>query len=716
MNGDSGSRDSLQDVPDWKEFCEFQARAAATDFAQKFRVFISENPHYECSGIETDFSQHFASHFVEYFAREVSDSPVSCPTPSCQLPSRRAILQRKANSSSLSRVDNASNSSRYPRQQQLYNMSNLGHSRSSEDICLSDSARPKFKKGFSLRNMSMCVVDGMKEILQWRPSAEPLLGARPDGDEDSSGSGHECEAHDKWSQKLERLHFTKVPSIRVEVQDIQREGTLRYMLADDTHSLGSPHWQKCRVLLRKAVGIEEERFILEFYVPPKSTKPQVSVPLSAIVEVRTTMPLEMPDRDNTFVLKVENGAEYILETIDSLQKHSWVADIQDCMDPGESEEDLELENVTARVSPSVAPCTFASDGVPEPAYTNPGPATRAKDIHLPQPRAHVPLENFLQTLHLEMPDSAVSADEEKPTNEILLSSYPWFHGTLPRIKAAQLVLAGGARSHGLFVIRQSETRPGEYVLTFNFQGKAKHLRLSVNEAGQCHIQHLWFQSVLEMLKHFHTHPIPLESGGSADITLRTYVLVTHPLTEMNIRSSTVWPSGLMQPHSRGEAQQLHLNSRGDVQQLQPHSRGDVQQLQPHSRGDVQQLQPHSRGDTQQPQSHLKGDAHHLQPHSRGETQQLQPHSRGDVQQPHPHSRGDVQQPQHYLSSTVAGSVQPVVQPEGPSATLRPENAAIVRNMNSERLLETPASHSEDYHDGDGPRNRIRAVENQYSFY
>ncbi|XP_037054208.1 SH2B adapter protein 2 isoform X4 [Peromyscus leucopus] len=521
MNGATpGSAAAPAPVPDWRHFCELHAQVAAVDFAHKFCRFLRDNPTYDTPDAGTSFSRHFAANFLAVFSEEV-----------------RRVLGTAEDTMepepAVTSVTSALKAAAY------------GHSRSSEDVSAHAATKARVRKGFSLRNMSLCVVDGVRDLWHRRASPEPDAGATPRVAEPAS------EPRDKWTR---RLRLARTLAAKVELVDIQREGALRFMVADDAASGpgGTAQWQKCRLLLRRAVA--GERFRLEFFVPPKASRPKVSIPLSAIIEVRTTMPLEMPEKDNTFVLKVENGAEYILETIDSLQKHSWVADIQGCVDPGDSEEDTGLSCARGGCLASrVTSCSYMPRP-PETTATAVGavvtaPHSRARDAAAGESLAHVPLETFLQTLESSgggVSDGTNTGDEgaELDTDaetELELSDYPWFHGTLSRVKAAQLVLAGGPRNHGLFVIRQSETRPGECVLTFNFQGKAKHLRLSLNGHGQCHVQHLWFQSVFDMLRHFHTHPIPLESGGSADITLRSYVRAQGPPPDPGPAPNTAAP-------------------------------------------------------------------------------------------------------------------------------------------------------------------------------
>nr|XP_028685732.1 SH2B adapter protein 3 isoform X2 [Macaca mulatta] len=343
-----------------------------------------------------------------------------------------------------------------------------------------------------------------------------------------------------------------------------KEAALRYSLADEASMDSGARWQRGRLALRRAPGSDgpdgPDR-VLELFDPPKSSRPKLQAACSSIQEVRRCTRLEMPDNLYTFVLKVKDRTDIIFEVGDEQQLNSWMAELRECTGRG-----LESTEAEMHIPSALEPSTSSS------------------------PRGSTDSLN-------QGASPGGLLDPACQKTDHFLSCYPWFHGPISRVKAAQLVQLQGPDAHGVFLVRQSETRRGEYVLTFNFQGIAKvwggagrtvpllstgvqgprgtarihhpllpqHLRLSLTERGQCRVQHLHFPSVVDMLHHFQRSPIPLECGAACDVRLSSYVVVvSQPPGSCN---TVLFPFSL--PHWDSELGLPHLSSSGCPRGLSP---------------------------------------------------------------------------------------------------------------------------------------------------
>ena len=78
------------------------------------------------------------------------------------------------------------------------------------------------------------------------------------------------------------------------------------------------------------------------------------------------------------------------------------------------------------------------------------------------------------TMHTTHPYEYWATNRQDIENLRLLSQFPWFHGMISRENATQLVLTANQESgNGQYLVRQSESREGDFVLTFNYHDRAK---------------------------------------------------------------------------------------------------------------------------------------------------------------------------------------------------------------------------------------------------
>ncbi|XP_039580701.1 SH2B adapter protein 3 isoform X10 [Passer montanus] len=435
MNGHSLPAGTPAHPRGWHEFCELHAISTAKELARHYLRFATEHPHHDLLAAE-NFSVQFTDLFQQYFCHEVKEGIAMSQLRILPAGPARDYrdTHRRHTDASLGTVATKAEAEPGARPEQPARAaeaapSGLRKSWSSEELA-----------GPARRPFSLSQLRRSWRSLFRRRSSDALPG-------DADGEAAEAALKPGLGKRILPWGLS-----REQPPEVRKEGLLKYGLLDENSLDSGTRWQRCRLVLRRAGPPDAEEFLLELFDPPKGSKPKLLVACSTVQEVRRCTRLEMPDNLHTFVLKVTNATDILFEAGDEQQLSCWTAEIRECVRRGRSDTgDSEL--LTCRhPDPTAASPVTSTDPVSQGA-TPGGPGEAAG-----------------------------------PKMEQFLSSCPWFHGPISRVKAAQLVQLGGLEGHGVFLVRQSETRRGEYVLTFNFQGRAKLPAPAPRSPSRCPFQ------------------------------------------------------------------------------------------------------------------------------------------------------------------------------------------------------------------------------------
>ncbi|XP_027141086.1 growth factor receptor-bound protein 2b isoform X2 [Larimichthys crocea] len=84
-----------------------------------------------------------------------------------------------------------------------------------------------------------------------------------------------------------------------------------------------------------------------------------------------------------------------------------------------------------------------------------------------------------------------------PKNYIEMKAHPWFFGKIPRAKAEEML--NKQRHDGAFLIRESESAPGDFSLSVKYGNDVQHFKVLRDGAGKYFLWVVKFNSLNELV-------------------------------------------------------------------------------------------------------------------------------------------------------------------------------------------------------------------------